>query len=163
VASNRARTLAVAAAACLASGCGGGRGGEWTLPNGDLAGTRSAAGAKIDSGNVARLRPRWLFRFRAPVSYSGIFASTPIADAQTVHVQDPRSNVFALDRFTGARRWARRFDNRNDGPNGLALGDGRIYGATDSDAVAARCENGCVVAPSPHEQARTGRAADISV
>jgi len=103
------------------------------------------------------------FRFRAPVSYSGIFASTPIADAQTVHVQDPRSNVFALDRFTGARRWARRFDNRNDGPSGLALGDGRIYGATDSDAVAARCENGCVVAPSPHEQARTGRAADISV
>ena len=133
----------LAGVASLAAGCGGhGSAGDWTLPNGDLAGTRAATGAKIDSDNVARLRPLWRFRFRAPPSYSGIFASTPIADAQTVYVQDLRSNVFALDRATGAPRWTHRFGNLNDGPNGLALGDGRIYGATDSDAFALDAKTG---------------------
>ena len=131
------------AVACLAAGCGGHRGsGQWTLPNGDLGGTRAAAGASIDSGNVGSLRPRWRFRFRAPRSYSGIFASTPVVDSDTVYAQDLRSNVFALDRSGGALRWEHRFGNLNDGPNGLALGDGRVYGATDSDAFALDAKTG---------------------
>src|SRR5262245_23596589 len=113
--------LAVAAAACIAAGCGGGNKGERTLPNADVAGTRAAAGAKIDPDNVAKLRPLWRFRFEARHSYSGIFASTPIVDGNTVYVQDLRSNVFALDRANGVVRWARRYGFRNDGPNGLAL------------------------------------------
>src|SRR5215831_6668280 len=140
------RISVLAPSACLAGGCGGHRGaGDWTLPNGDLTGTRAAVGAKVDSGNVARLRPRWRFRFRAPASYSGIFASTPIADTKTVYVQDLRSNVFALDRATGALRWTHHFDARNDGPNGLALGDGRIYGATDADAFALDAKTGALL------------------
>jgi len=134
--------LAVAAAACVAAGCGGGNKGEWTLPNADVAGTRAASGAKIGSDNVAKLRPLWRFRFEARRSYSGIFASTPIVDGDTVYVQDLRSNVFALDRATGTVRWARRYGFRNDGPNGLALGDGRVYGETDSEAFALDAEDG---------------------
>ena len=77
---------------------------------------------------------RWRFRFTAKPSLSGIFASTPVVDEDTVYVQDLRSNVFALDRTTGALRWARRYRALNDGPNGLAVAGDRIYGATDSDA-----------------------------
>ena len=44
--------------------------------------------------------------------------------------------MFALDRSTGRVRWRRLFGARNDGPNGLAVADGRVYGATDSDAFA---------------------------
>ncbi|MDX6455588.1 MAG: quinohemoprotein ethanol dehydrogenase, partial [Gaiellaceae bacterium] len=69
-------------------------------------------------------------------SFSGSFASTPVADHDTVYVQDLRSNVFALDRSSGALRWARRFRARNDGPNGLAVDRERVYGATDDDAFA---------------------------
>jgi outer membrane protein assembly factor BamB len=134
------------AVASLASGCGGhAKSGEWTLPSGDLAGTRAAAGAKIDASNVASLRPNWRFRFRSPPSFSGIFASTPIANAHTVYVQDLRSDVFALDRATGALQWEHRFGARNDGPNGLALGDGRLYGATDADAFALDAKTGTLL------------------
>ena len=70
----------------------------------------------------------------AKPSFSGIVSSNPIVDEHTVYVQDLRSNVFALDRSTGAQRWARRYGARNDGPNGLAVVGDRVYGATDSDA-----------------------------
>jgi outer membrane protein assembly factor BamB len=145
VASNRARIVTAAAAtiACLGTGCGGHReGGDWPLPNADLAGTRAAVDAKIDSRNVSNLRVRWRFPFRAPLSYSGIFASTPIVAGDTVYVQDLRSNVFALDRTTGTLRWERRYGFRNDGPNGLAFDDGRIYGGTDTDAFALDAKSG---------------------
>jgi outer membrane protein assembly factor BamB len=145
VASNRARivTAAAAAIAGLAAGCGGAKNrADWPLPNGDLAGTRAAIGAKIDSGNVSRLRVRWRFPFHARRSYSGIFASTPIVAGDTVYVQDLRSNVFALDRATGALRWQRRYGFRNDGPNGLAFGDRRVYAGTDTDAFALEAKSG---------------------
>ena len=79
---------------------------------------------------------RWRFRFAAAPSFSGIFASTPVADGSTVYVQDLRSNVYALDLASGRVRWRRRFDAKNDGPNGVAVAGGRVYGATDSDAFA---------------------------
>jgi outer membrane protein assembly factor BamB len=117
------------------AGCGGRR-STWPFANADLASTRAAAGSSLRAGNVASLSPRWRFRFTAAPSFSGIFASTPVADAKTVYVQDLRSNVFALDRATGRLRWTDRENARNDGPNGLAVADGRVYGATDSDAFA---------------------------
>jgi outer membrane protein assembly factor BamB len=68
-----------------------------------------------------------------------------VADAKTVYVQDLRSNVFALDRETGAVRWSHPLRARNDGPNGLAVEDGVVYGATDSDAFALRAADGSLV------------------
>ena len=64
------------------------------------------------------------------------------SDGRTVYVQDLRSNVFALDRSTGALRCARRYRALNDGPNGLAVVDGNVYGATDSDAFALDAKTG---------------------
>jgi outer membrane protein assembly factor BamB len=118
------------------TGCGGSRGpSTWTLPNADLAGTR-AAHTSIDSGNVADLDVRWRFALTAKPSFSGLIASTPIVDDETVFVQDLQSNVFALDRDTGARRWTHRFGAPNDGPNGVTVDGERVYGATDTDAFA---------------------------
>ena len=133
------RVLVAAASALVASvlaGCGGHAAGDWPLPNGDLAGTRAAAHARLDAANVRHLQARWRFRFKAKRSFSGIFASTPVVDKGTVYVQDLRSNVFALDRASGALRWARRYNVQNDGPNGLAVVGERVYGATDSEAFA---------------------------
>jgi outer membrane protein assembly factor BamB len=59
-----------------------------------------------------------------------------------VYVQDLRSNVFALDLSSGRVRWSHRFAARNDGPNGLAVADGRVYGETDSDAFALSAATG---------------------
>ena len=131
------------AAGILLSGCGArSADGTWTLPNGDLAGTRAVAGTAIAARNVGRLRVRWRFPLTGKPGFSGIFASTPLVDLHTIYVQDLRSTVFALDRSTGALRWTTRFDAPNDGPNGLALGDGRLFGATDSDAFALSASSG---------------------
>jgi alcohol dehydrogenase (cytochrome c) len=108
----------------------------------NLSGTRAAVDSPIDAGDVAKLRVRWRFRFTASPSFSGVFASTPVVDHGTVYVQDLRSNVFALDRDTGAVRWTRRFAARNDGPNGLAVDGERVYGATDADAFALSASSG---------------------
>ncbi|MGZ8694082.1 MAG: outer membrane protein assembly factor BamB family protein [Gaiellaceae bacterium] len=135
--------LAAVVAGLALAGCGSGREeAMWALPNGDLSGTRAAAGSSIDSGNVGDLEVRWRFPLTAAPTFSGVFASTPVAAADTVYVQDLRSNVFALDRDTGAVRWTHRYDARNDGPNGLAVADGRVYGATDSDAFALAADTG---------------------
>jgi outer membrane protein assembly factor BamB len=139
-----APALCAAALLALLAGCGG-RGEEsadWPLPNADLAGTRAAAGTEIDAGNVAELRPRWRFRLTAKPTYAGIYASTPVVAGETVYVQDLQSNVFALDRASGSVRWTRRYDAPSDGPNGLAVADGRVYGATDADAFALDAETG---------------------
>lgn len=101
---------------------------------GNLAGTRSAAGSGITALNVARLRARWRF--------PGIFASTPVTDANTVYVQDLRNDVFALDRATGAVRWVQRLRARTRGPNGLAVDEGRVYGEAGSDMYALAASNG---------------------
>jgi outer membrane protein assembly factor BamB len=146
VASERARRVRVAVAAVVAgllSGCGvQDVDGSWRLPNGDLAGTRAATGSAIDAGNAARLEVRWRFGLTAAPTFSGVFASTPVADRGTVYVQDLRSNVYALDRSNGTLRWAHRYRASNDGPNGLAVDDRRVYGATDSDAFALAAPTG---------------------
>ena len=77
----RGGRIAVAAVvAGLLSACGAqDHGTTWKLPNGRLAGTRAAAGSAIDAGNVAKLESRWRFALTAAPTFSGIFASTPIA------------------------------------------------------------------------------------
>jgi alcohol dehydrogenase (cytochrome c) len=107
-----------------------------------LAGTRSASASAIDSGNVTALRVRWRFPFIAKPSSDGVFASTPIVDRDGVYVQDLQSNVYALNRATGAVLWAQRFRVRTDRPNGLAVDGGRVYGTTDRDAFALSASNG---------------------
>ena len=74
----------------------------WKLPNADLAGTRAAADASIDAGNVSELEVRWRYPLTAKANYSGTFASTPVADRETVYVQDLQSNVHALERAPGS-------------------------------------------------------------
>ena len=130
-------------AAGVFSGCGsGGEEGSWNLPNGDPHGTRAAAVSIIDADNVSRLVPRWRFALTGAQTFAGIFASTPVADADMVYVQDLQSDVYALDRESGKVGWAHRYRAANDGPNGLAVADGRVYGATDSDAFALSAQTG---------------------
>jgi len=129
--------------ALVAAGCGSeSRTGDWLLPNADLAGTRAAPASGIDSGNVGTLVPRWRFRLTGRPTVTGSFASTPVVSGSTVYAQDLGSDVYALDLETGALRWVRRYNAPNEGPNGLAVDDGRVYGATDAEAFALSAETG---------------------
>jgi outer membrane protein assembly factor BamB len=140
----RRPALSIAAAVALAAmlalcGCGGTR----TQPaDADLTGARATTATAIDAHSAPRLVERWRFSFRARPGYAGIFASTPVADSRNVYVQDLQSNVFALDRSTGALRWQKRYSAPNEGPNGLFVDTQRVYGATDSDAFALSASTG---------------------
>ena len=54
----------------------------------------------------------------------------------TVYFQDLNSNVFALDRNTGALKWKHKFNRPSVGPNGVSFGYGRLYAATETKAFA---------------------------
>ena len=121
-----AQGFAVAAAALLFTSCGGGKGAssDWPLPAADLEGTRAGSGS-IDAGNAPKLHVRWRFRLTAKPSFSGIFASTPVADRR--HGLRPGSPQQRVSRSTATRASCageHRSPRRNDGPNGLAV-DGR--------------------------------------
>lgn len=115
---------------------------DWPTPGQSLSGARAVAGGPITPKSVKRLVVRWRFRIPIEPRDSGVLTATPLVAGDTVYVQDMLSNVYALDRATGALRWKHRFDAGTPGPNGLALGYGRIYGSTDSVAFALSATTG---------------------
>ena len=142
---------ALVAALLLAAGCGGGDEtasrttfvagptgtspeGSWAHPNGDLANTRSVGGP-IDVSSVSRLGVAWTVPITATGQFGG-YASTPIVVDGTVYAQDLNSNVQAIDLESGEIKWEKRYDSPSVGPNGLAVGDGRVYGGTGDGAFA---------------------------
>jgi outer membrane protein assembly factor BamB len=136
--------IAVVAVSALA-GCGGGSGsgpahdatGSWPAPNGDLANTRNVASA-IDAATVARLRVAW----RVPIVAEAGYAATPVVAGGVLYTQDLGSNVYAIDLRSGKLRWLKRYDEDDIGPNGVALGDGRVYGTTRTLAFALDAKTG---------------------
>ena len=117
----------------------------WPLPNGDVASTRALPGSTIDRASVRGLHARWRFRFRIPPGDAGVVTATPVVAQGVVYIQDMKSNVFALDLQTGRLKWRRLFSATNDGPNGVAVADGRVYGSTDSTAFALDAKTGRVL------------------
>jgi outer membrane protein assembly factor BamB len=106
------------------------------LPNRDLASTRALTSSGIDRNNVHSLHVAWRFHFPFAPGESGAFTATPVVADGVVYLQDMRSNVYALDLKTGHVLWRRLLNATNPGPNGLAVGGGRVYGATDASAFA---------------------------
>jgi outer membrane protein assembly factor BamB len=115
--------------------------GEWPAHNYDLANTRATSQSPINSQNVSALKVKWTFRLKGAGAF-GAFSSTPIALNGTVYFQDLDSNVYALDRSTGKLKWRHAFNRPSVGPNGVAFGNGRIYGATEKSAFALDAQTG---------------------
>ena len=109
--------------------------GSWPAHNYDLANTRDTSQSPINSQNVASLKVKWRFAIKGTSAF-GAIATSPIIINGTVYFQDLNSNVYALDRDTGKLVWEHKFNKPDEGPNGVAYGYGRLYGATSSDAFA---------------------------
>jgi outer membrane protein assembly factor BamB len=112
-----------------------GNAGSWPAHDHDLSNTRATTQTPINSQTVSKLKVKWRFAFKGASGF-GAFASTPIVLNRTVYLQDLNSNVYALDRSTGKLEWRHAFNRPSVGPNGIAYGWGRIYGATETNAFA---------------------------
>jgi outer membrane protein assembly factor BamB len=107
---------------------------EWPAPNQDL-GNRRVATSKIDSGNVDQLGVAWTIPIKGGGTF-GNYASTPIVADGVAYTQDLTSNVNAIDLATGQVKWSKDYNAPDVGPNGVAIGYGKIYGATSDFAFA---------------------------
>ena len=109
----------------------------WPAHNYDLSNTRATANTDINATTVANLKPAW--RFKLPyVGAFGAYASNPIVLNGVVYIQDPDSDVYALNQQTGKVMWKHLYKSPtpSGGPNGLALGYGKLFGSTAASAFA---------------------------
>jgi glucose dehydrogenase len=103
-------------------------------PNNDLSNTRSVGGP-ITSANVKQLKSAWTVALTAKSQY-GAYASVPVITHGVVYSQDLESNVQAIDRSTGDVLWKKDYHSPDQGPNGIVVGGGRVFGATATSAFA---------------------------
>ena len=104
------------------------------IPGIDVANTRLASGT-IDSSNVAELEPAWTLPLSAQSTY-GAYASTPVIAAGVVYSQDLESNVQAIDLDSGEVLWSKKYEEPDQGPNGVVVAEGLVFGATAEAAFA---------------------------
>jgi outer membrane protein assembly factor BamB len=115
----------------------------WPAHNYDLSNTRATTNTDINATNVSKLKPLW--RFKLPyIGEFGAYASNPIVLDGVVYIEDPDSNVYALNQQTGKVMWKHLYKSPtpSGGPNGLALGYGLLFGATEGSAFALNPKTG---------------------
>ncbi len=115
---------------------------DWPLANRTLAGARAVADGPIGADSVGRLEVAWRFRLPTRIGESGALTATPVVLAGVVYVQDMDSSVYAVDLTTGRLLWKHRFRAPSPGPNGVAVTERRVLGATDTTAFALSTRTG---------------------
>jgi outer membrane protein assembly factor BamB len=133
-------TTAIVSLAVLA-GCGSssddGSSANFTgsgYPGVDAANTRNPS-STIDSSNVTRLSSAWTVGIPG-ISNFGSYASTPVIDKGVIYSQDLASNVQAISLASGEVLWSRMYQLPDEGPNGVVVAGGQVFGATPTEAFA---------------------------
>lgn len=104
---------------------------DWPLANKDYSNTRATTDSSISSTNVASLTLAWSYTIQGIGPYGGA-ASTPLIANNTIYFQDLKANVIALDLQTGSVKWSKIYnDSQIVGPNGPAIGYGKVFVAKD--------------------------------
>lgn len=114
--------------------------GNWLTYSGNYQGHRYSSLAQINTTNVAKLKPVWVYQMRDP----GKVECTPLVVDGVLYITEKAHVVTALDGYTGRPRWAYRRTTPSDArgccgtPNrGLAvLGDTLYLTTFDSHLVA---------------------------
>ena len=114
-------------------------GTDWPLPGHDYLNSRTAVGSPISSSNVADLKPVW------QVPTPGALTTAALVVGDTVYSEDDRGVVVAVNRTTGRVRWQSAPSGFTVGPEGVAVGWGRVYAATDQGVEALDEDTGRIV------------------
>jgi len=109
---------------------------QWPLPNKDYTGSRSTLDSEISSEKVSELRLAWSFEIPGKGMF-GSAATNPLIIDDVVYFQDLGSNVFAIDLKTGHVLWKRIYGAAIGGPNGVAIGWGKVFVPLSGGRIAA--------------------------
>ena len=115
----------------------------WPAHNYDLSNSRADLATDINATNVATLKVKWTFKL-AYTSLFGSYTSNPIVADGYVYLETPDSEVIALNEETGKLVWDHKYNSvtPSGGPNGVALGYGLLFGATEGSAFALDAKTG---------------------
>lgn len=116
-------------------------------PGVDVANSREAKGS-IDSSNVSELDVAWTLPLKAQSSY-GAHSSAPIIANGVVYSQDLESNVQAIGLESGEVEWTKKYEEPDEGPNGIVVAGGLVFGATPRAAFALDQKTGKEVWSTP--------------
>lgn len=112
---------------------------NWLTYGRDYSNQRFSPLAQIDAGNVARLRPAWVFQS----GVSATFQATPIVVDGVMYLALPFNHVVALDAESGRELWRythkRRTEKMCCGPasRGVAVAYGKVFiGTVDARLIA---------------------------
>src|ERR1035437_1621207 len=100
--------------------------GDWPVANQNFSNTRSAVGSSIRSTTIAKLAPSWSLPI-VGLSEWGAATTNPVILGNIVYFQDLESNIYAVDFVTGKQLWMKKYNLQISGPNGVAVGYGKIY------------------------------------
>lgn len=129
---------------------------EWPLPNRDYAGTRATFDSPINASNVASLKEAWSFELPGAGTF-GAGTAAPIVLDGTVYYVDMQSNVMAIDAKSGKARWMKKYADAAAGPNGMAVGWGKLFvPSSDSSFVALDLQNGNELWKAPIDVPKNG-------
>ncbi len=112
---------------------------DWPLPGQDYLNSRTAVGSSLNSSAINRLRPAW------QVATPGALTTAVLVVGGTVYAQDDRGAVVAVDGKTGRVRWQSVPAGFTVGPEGVAVGLGRVYAATSNGVEALDGQTGRIV------------------
>jgi glucose dehydrogenase len=117
----------------------------WSSPNATPDGTRDVV-SQINSSNVSKLKVAWTIPIVGVKGLYGVFSSTPVFGPNgVVYLQDLGDNVYAVNLKSGKVIWEYKVpasDSSGEGPNGVTLVDGKIYGNTNTSAFALQASSG---------------------
>ncbi len=90
----------------------------------------------IRAATVSDLDQAWSLPIAAQGRDFGGFVASPVVSGGVAYTQDQDSNVAAIDLRSGEIIWETAYGDRANGPNGVVVAGGRVYGATPSGAFA---------------------------
>ena len=116
---------------------------EPAYPGVDLANSRFVEGP-ITAATAPRLQRAWKVPGEARSTY-GAFSASPVVSGGIVYMQDLESNVTAINLQTGEVIWKAAMEDPDQGPNGVTVEAGKVFGATSSKAFALDAATGKVL------------------
>ena len=103
---------------------------SWPYPDHDPSNSRRATGSPITAKDLSRLTTAWR------VSATGGLPTSPVVVGHDVFVEDQVGEVFDIDLTSGRVVWKSPSQGYSVGPEGVAVGWGKVFGVTPTSLFA---------------------------